>query len=386
MQTVRFGIIGCGLMGREFVSAALRWPHLTNAAARVEVAAICNRALVPEKIEWFTNSCPTIRQVTADYRELLANPEVDAVYCAVPHHLHGEIYCAAIDAGKHLLGEKPFGMDLKASEAIRERLVANPEILARCASQYVFYPAVQRMLEMAKADAFGRIIEIESGFLHSSDLNPEKPINWKRMNEFNGEYGVLGDLGLHVAFLPFRMGVSAENVRAVCSNIVPERPDGAGNRVPCDTWDNVTLLAEASDPRTGMRFPWTLRIARIMPGEMNTLYLAVYGTRGCARYTTKNPKRLQVLEYTGGEQIWRELEFGFQTAYPTITGPIFDLGSPDAFMQLMAAFVHELVHGRALSTPAGCPTPGEMHACHELFTAALRSHREGNVAPVRSAG
>ncbi|MCX7869216.1 MAG: Gfo/Idh/MocA family oxidoreductase, partial [Terrimicrobiaceae bacterium] len=76
----------------------------------------CGRSQASRR--WFEERIPSVRQSAADYRELLANPEVEAVYIAVPHHLHGEIYCAAIEAGKHLFGEKPFGMDLAANEAI----------------------------------------------------------------------------------------------------------------------------------------------------------------------------------------------------------------------------------------------------------------------------
>ena len=116
MKTIRFGIIGCGLMGREFVSAAARWCHLTDATTRPEVVAVCNRSDKP--FAWLKAHEPSITQYTHDYRELLANPEVDAVYIAVPHDKHAEIYCAAIEAGKHLLGGKPFGIDLAANETI----------------------------------------------------------------------------------------------------------------------------------------------------------------------------------------------------------------------------------------------------------------------------
>jgi len=84
------------------------------------------RSLRPEKIGWFTGNFPSIDLVTEDYRELLASPEVDAVYVAVPHHLHQEIYCAAIRAGKHLLGEKPMGIDLAANEAILDCMGRHP--------------------------------------------------------------------------------------------------------------------------------------------------------------------------------------------------------------------------------------------------------------------
>src|ERR1700722_822998 len=111
----RFGLIGCGLMGREFGSAVLRWGHLTAKLPRPRIVSVCDAS--EAATAWFVeNLSPS--QVTSDYRELLANPEVDAVYCAVPHHLHEEIYIATLKAGKHLFAEKPYGIDLKAAERI----------------------------------------------------------------------------------------------------------------------------------------------------------------------------------------------------------------------------------------------------------------------------
>ena len=95
MKTIHFGLIGCGLMGREFASAVARWCHLPEMDIRLEIVAICNRSLTPQKINWYTDNLPTVKQVTSDYRELLANPDVKAVYIAVPHNLHQEFYQGA---------------------------------------------------------------------------------------------------------------------------------------------------------------------------------------------------------------------------------------------------------------------------------------------------
>ena len=202
MQTLRFGLIGCGLMGREFASAVARWCHLPEMDIRPQIVAACNTTL--RRTEWYTQHFDTIRQVTADYRELLANPDVDAVYIAVPHHLHEEIYCAAIEAGKHLMGEKPFGIDQPANRAILDAMARHPDVFVRCSSEFPFVPALQRIGRMIEEDVFGQIIEVEAGFLHSSDLDPFKPINWKRKIELNGRYGCMGDLGMHVCHIPFR--------------------------------------------------------------------------------------------------------------------------------------------------------------------------------------
>src|SRR5262245_16407745 len=112
---VRIGVIGGGLMGREVANALARWFVLDNFPVRAELVAVCD--LQPKLLEWFAN-VPTVRQLTSDYRELLRNSEVDVVYVAVPHQLHESMYVDVLRAGKDLLAEKPFGIDLGAAERI----------------------------------------------------------------------------------------------------------------------------------------------------------------------------------------------------------------------------------------------------------------------------
>ena len=377
MKKIRFGLVGCGLMGREFASATARWCHLVEPEAKPEIVAVCNRS--PAAFAWFRDNFPGLRQFARDYRELLANPEVEAVYVALPHHLHAEVCCAAISAGKHVLAEKPVGIDLPANTAILDCAARHPEILVRCATQWIFYPGVQRIGEAIQREAFGRIIEVNAGFLHSSDLDPNKPINWKRTIEFNGEYGVMGDLGLHVCALPFRAGWKPRNVRAILSDIIRERPDGKGGLVPCRTWDNATLLSEATDAKTGDGFPMTLKFQRIAPGQKNNWYLEILGRQASARFTTRHANCLEWLDYTGGEQVWGAIETGQATAYKTITGAIFEFGFSDSILQMAAAFVRELAAKPCGNRFAGCATLEEAALSHRLFTAALVSHKNKTV-------
>jgi predicted dehydrogenase len=375
MRNVRFGIIGCGMMGREFASAAARWFHLPEMNVRPEIVAICRRTLSPENINWFKDNIPTIRQITGDYRELLDNRDVEAVYISVPHNLHQAFYCAALEAGKHLMGEKPFGIDKKANDAIVACTRKHPDCFVRCSSQFMFFPAVQRIGEMIEAEAFGTIIEVNVGFLHSSDLNPAKPINWKRMVEYNGEYGCMGDLGPHVCSVPLRVGWIPMNVRAVLSDIMPKRPDGTGGTVPCETWDNATLLCEAKDSSSGNVFPFTLRIQRVSPGQKNNWYLEVLGTKACARFSTKNANTLGILEYSGGEQRWQKVDMGQEVPFKSITHSIFQFGVSDAILQMWAGFLHEFDKGKPFGKFSGCVTPEETSLWHRLFTAALESQK-----------
>jgi predicted dehydrogenase len=387
-RPITFGIIGCGLMGREFASAAARWAHLADPKTGKtlpfvpRITAVCDSN--PAMMSWFSDSIDTVKLATTDYHALLADPGIEAIYCAVPHNLHAQMYADIIRAGKHLLGEKPFGIDLAANAAINAVIGENPKVLVRCSSEFPFFPAQYQIVQWIAQGRFGRIIEVEAGLWHSSDLDPNKPINWKRMIDVNGEYGCLGDLGMHVVHIPFRVGWEPKNVRALLSNIVTERPGPAGKLVPCETWDNAILACETD--AGGDSFPMTLSTKRIAPGEMNTWFIRVMGTEFSAEYSTKDYKRLKTLPYQpGGPQAWHVEDIGYKSAYPAITGGIFEFGFPDGILQMWAAFCDELANGRdGMQQPFTCATPAEAEQSHRLFTAALESQKTGQVIAVET--
>ena len=372
-RVVGFGLVGGGLMGREFASAAARWMHLAPIGVRPRLVHVCDPS--PEARGWYERLDPVPR-LTSELDELLADDDVEAVYCAVPHNLHEQVYVAVLEAGKHLLGEKPFGIDLAANEAINSAIP--PGLLVRCSSELPFFPGGQAVARWIAEKRFGRVVEVRSLFLHSSDLDPRKPIGWKRVAATNGAYGCMGDLGMHALHLPLRAGWEPVNVRAILSNVFPARPGPDGEPVACDTWDNAVLLCETAE------FPLRIETKRIAPGEKNTWVIEIDGTEGSIAFTTKHTKTLRTMAYEpGGEQEWRVTDLGYESAYPAITGPIFEFGFSDAILQMWAAFCDELAHGReGMRQPFHCATPEEAAATHRLFTAALRSQAESAVVAV----
>ena len=375
-RVIKFGVIGCGLMGREFASAAARWFHLTETKARPEIVAVCD--LNPRLTDWFSANIPSVTQVTADYREVLANENIEAVYCAVPHNLHHDIYPDILAAGKHLLGEKPFGIDADANRQIQEAILAHPNNLVRCSSEMPFFPGAQKLINFVRAGDFGDIIEVEAAFLHSSDLNPDKPINWKRIVDINGAYGCMGDLGMHVLHVPLRLGWKPSRVSATLVNRFETRPDGQGNTVPCETWDNATIFGQVDDDRGG--FPIVLKTWRIAPGHSNTWSIRVLGTKKSAYFSTKNPRQWQFMTYSGGAGVWSVEDLGFESLFPAITGGIFEFGFADAIQQMWAAFMDELSGGNA--NGFGCVTPQEAADHHAILNAALTAGTTNSVQDV----
>lgn len=368
-STVRFGIIGCGLMGREFASAAARWFHLNSDIPAPEIVAVCDVSEL--NLNWF-RKIKTVKNYYTDYHELLKNEEIEAVYCALPHHLHGQVYTDIINAGKHMIGEKPFGMDAAAFEKIYQASQANPEVFVRCTSEFPYYPAAQQLIRWYNEGLFGQIIEAKFAIKHSSDMDINKPINWKRIVAINGEYGCMGDLGIHTQHIPFRLGFLPQTVSAQLSDIVKTRPDGKGNMVPCETYDNAVLLCKTQN-RDGDEFPMTFEMKRIAPGCTNSVEYAIYGMKMSAYFTTDDPNAIHFIKNDGRTQAWSRMVVGQKTTFPVITGEIFEFGFSDSLLQMFAAFISEL---RGLPCPFKTFSIEEAKLSHKLLTAALVSYRE----------
>jgi predicted dehydrogenase len=107
---------------------------------RPELVAVCD--VHAASLDWF-RQVPTVKHFDLDHRVLLARPEIDVVYVAVPHHLHEPIYLDVLRAGKDLFAEKPFGIDLPAARRIRDEGKRLGRFV-RVSSEFPFLPGAQR--------------------------------------------------------------------------------------------------------------------------------------------------------------------------------------------------------------------------------------------------
>ena len=376
MKTVGIGIIGGGLMGREIASAFTRWCALVDMPVKPELRAVAD--LNPAALDWF-KQIDTAKVLTVDHGELLSSEDIDVVYVAVPHNLHEAIYLDVLSAGKDLLAEKPFGIDLASAKSIRE--AGNESgCFVRCSSEFPFMPGAQRAFDYARSGKCGRILDAVSGFHHASDLDETKAANWKRQSKTCGEIGVMGDLGMHACHLPLRLGWKPKHLFAQLSRGYPERPDGKGGTVTCDTWDNALLNTWAEAESQSEPFPLRFEMKRLAPGETNTWFFEMGGTDGGVRYSTKYPKTFETFTRKGSEQQWQQTDLGFGVPFKTVTGGIFEVGFPDIIQQMWAAYLVER-EGK-LGDLFGCVTPDEAVASHEIFAAALTSQEKGIVEDV----
>ena len=372
-QPVRIGVVGAGLMGRELAGVCGRWTQLVDHPSAPRVVAVADPN--PVAREWF-RGVATVETFADDWWPLVEDASIDVLYLAVPHHLHEELYVAAAAAGRDFLAEKPFGIDLAAAERITAALAASDSFV-RVSSEFPFYPGAQKAYAYAASGALGDVLDVRSSFQHSSDIDRTKPINWKRRVETCGEIGVMGDLGVHVAHVPLRLGYRPATVYAMLDDVVPERPGPDGAPVACDTWDNALLACRvpSGSHTDARRFSMLWETRRIAPGQMNSWSFEALGMDGGIRFSTRTPTTVQRFALREGEQVWEEVQPGNASAWPTVTGGIFEFGFTDALLQMWASYLAE--RAGALGSRFGCATPAEALDAHRVFDAALRSERSG---------
>lgn len=370
-KPVNVAIVGAGLMGREVAAALERWPALIDHPVRPRLTAVCD---INESALRWCDDIDTVTTTVTDYHDVLNDSSIDVVYVAVRHDLHERIYSDVIASGKSLLAEKPFGIDQAAATSILTAVEEHPESFVRCSSEMPFFPGAQIAISYVLSGALGTIIEARNSFLHASDIDRSKPIGWKRQNEFCGEAGVLNDLGMHTWHVPLRLGWAPETVYGIFQNIVTERPGPEGTLVECDTWDNVVLHSWAR--HEGVSFPLTTETKRIAPGEKNTWVFEATGMEGGVRFSTKNPKSVDIFSFVdvpghGREQVWQQIDAGSQSVWPTVTGANFEFGFSDSILQMWASFLAE--REGLLGDRFGCVTPQEAAATHGIFRAGMES-------------
>jgi predicted dehydrogenase len=185
---------------------------------------------------------------TTDWRELLARPDVQFVSIVVPPSLHKEIALAAMDAGKHVLCEKPMAMNAAQTEAMVEAALAHPNLYAIIDHELRFLPALQLAQQRVHSGELGALRHVETTVIGGGRADPNRAWNWWSDETEGG--GLLGAIGSHqIDTLHFLFGPITA-VSGVLNTFVTERPAQDGPR-PVTADDYASLLVRFGDGGLG---------------------------------------------------------------------------------------------------------------------------------------
>jgi len=302
-RRVGIGVIGLGWMGRlharSYRAVPERYPEL-RVAPRLVLAADAheqNREAAVDHLGF--------AGATADWREVLAHPDVDVVSICAPNDLHRELALATAAAGKHFWIEKPMGVGVVDSEAIA-RAATEAGLRTAVGFNYRHAPAVARARELVRSGRLGRVTAARVWLLADYAAAPDAPLTWRYQRARAGA-GVVGDLLSHGAdLLQYLLGRIAE-VTAATSTVVTERPVPTGAGIghggyevgeelgPVENEDQAAALVRLDSGVVA-----TLEASRVARGPQAEYVVEVYGTHGSVRWSFERLNELQVAGEDGG--------------------------------------------------------------------------------------
>ena len=182
MDKIRWGVLSTAKIAREHVIPAIAKSN------RSVIAAIASRDAARGKAFAEELCIPT---AYGSYEELLADPNIDAIYNPLPNHMHVPWSLRVLQAGKHLLCEKPIGMNVAEAEQLAEAAAARPELKVMEAFMYRHHPQWQTTRQLVQRGKIGRLRTIQTFFSYFND----DLTNIRNQREAGG--GALMDIGCY---------------------------------------------------------------------------------------------------------------------------------------------------------------------------------------------
>ncbi len=287
--------LGVALIGYAFMGRAHSQAWRTVGAA-FDVPPIARRVIVGRDEQAVAEAARRLgwEEHATDWREAITRDDVDIVDICTPGFLHAEIAIAALEAGKHVLCEKPLANDPAEAERMVEAARAARERgqVAALGHTYRRVPALAHARDLVAAGRLGEIRQIRASYLQDWLVDSEAGMTWRLREETAGS-GALGDIGSHaIDQIQFITGQQVTAVRGRLATMVPERP-GPDGPEPVTVDDAAWATLELDGGAIA-----SVEASRMATGAKNELALEVYGTRGALRFDLERLDELWFLDAT----------------------------------------------------------------------------------------
>lgn len=291
---------------------------------------------------------------------------IDAVAIVTPNHMHAAPAIAFLQAGIHVICDKPLAATADEAQAIADAVAASDRhfILTH---NYTAYPLIRQAREMVATGELGdlRLVQVEYAQDWLAEETSNKQADWRTDPARSGAGGAVGDIGTHAFNLAgFVTGLKAQELAAELTAFVP------GRRVD----DNVNVMLRYPGGARGML--WASQVA---VGNENALRLRVYGSKGGLDWAQENPN---IMRFTRFGQPTQLLTRGGAGATPEgqthlRTPP----GHPEGYLEGFATLYAEAAQLIRDGGPAGENLPGisDGQTGMRFIAACLASSRENGV-------
>jgi predicted dehydrogenase len=292
MRKIKAGLIGAGFVGPLHVEAVRRLGY-------VDVAAIAasTQESAQKKAERLG-----IERACSSYEELLADSSIEVVHVCTPNHLHLPVVMAAIGAGKHVICDKPLGMNATEAREMRNR-ARDARLVNAVAFNYRFSALVQQARALVAEGEIGSVRFVHGHYLQDWLLH-ETDFSWRLEAEKGGASSSMGDIGSHWCdTASFITGLTIERVLADLSTMVQVRKKPTGSReafaaanfeeqaedyvVTSDDLGSVLIEFEG-----GARGVFT--VGQVCPGHKNDFEVEVTGSRASLKWNQERPDNLWI--------------------------------------------------------------------------------------------
>ncbi|MCW2875077.1 Gfo/Idh/MocA family oxidoreductase [Actinacidiphila oryziradicis] len=298
-------MVGHAFMGTVHSQAWRTVNHAFDLPAQVELAAVCGRdhervAAAAQRLGWDTH--------LTDWRELVARDDIDVIDICTPGDSHAKIAIAALEAGKHVLCEKPLANSVEEARAMVAAAdkARQAGVRSACGFNYRRVPALSLLRNMIEGGRLGRIRHVRAAYLQDWITDPDFPLVWRLRKEVAGS-GALGDIGAHIIDLAqYLTGDRLTGVCGLSETFVKERPlpgaptgglsaqgaDGAPRGEV--TVDDASLFLGRFARGALASFEAT----RFATGRRNALRLEINGSLGSAAFDLERLNELEFLDAT----------------------------------------------------------------------------------------
>ncbi|MCP5560153.1 MAG: Gfo/Idh/MocA family oxidoreductase [Verrucomicrobiaceae bacterium] len=377
LHHLRAGVIGTGFIGPVHIEALKR--------IGVQVNALCGSTRSAHALadQW------GIPEVYGDYDvdALLASPNIDVVHITSPNKVHVDQAIAALKAGKHVVCEKPLGMNTRETARLVKAAERSDRVFA---VNYMcrFFPAVLQMRAMVERGDLGRIMHVQGHFFQDW-LMMETDYNWRLLASEGGKLRAVGDIGTHwIDAVGFILDAKAEEVFATLETFHKKRfrPKGEvqtfakadpKKMVPytVDTEDFASVLLRYGKADHGFAdgVHANCAVSQVAAGWKCSLYLGIYGTKGSVQWEFQQPNEIIFGRRDEPNQILQRNTAGFAADIANFTDN--PGGHPEGFpdshkMHCRAVYEHIATQGKS---PALFASAADGHYEVKVCEAVLKS-------------